>query len=379
MTPAELRETLEREFPHRRSDLQPKTLWHYTDSAGLKGILSTAEIWATHFAHTNDAEELRFGHDMVARAFTESGIPTTGLQGVRPAAVAQSIELSTLLESSTPTIMGDAARLQQIVWNLLSNAVKFTPKGGRIRVLLRRVESSVKIEVADTGAGISAAFLPSVFDAFRQEDASTARSRGGLGLGLAITRQLVELQGGRIRVESHGEGLGATFTVSLPILTVSSQAQAMASRNSRQFSADSSFARPPHIRGLRVLVVDDEEDARRLIAAILEDCGCHVTTAPNVEQAMLRLAEEVPHMVLSDIGMPGEDGYDLIRKLRALPKARGGDVPAAALTAYARPEDRRRMLNAGYSFHLAKPVEPAELVAVVATLSRFIQRDGIPN
>jgi PAS domain S-box-containing protein len=293
------------------------------------------------------------------------------IESIRPAALAKSIDLVPIVDSTVPLIVGDPTRLQQVVWNLLSNAVKFTPKGGRVQVLLRRSESVVELSVVDTGQGISPDFLADVFEPFRQQDAGPSRQRGGLGLGLAITRQLVELHGGRIVAQSEGEGRGATFTVTLPITAIATAERSQ--REAEQLSSGT-FEKPEHIRGIRVLVVDDEEDARRLVATILEDCGCRVTTAGNVAEAMRAFAVEVPDVLLSDIGMPGEDGFALIRQVRALPRARGGDVPAAALTAYARAEDRRNMLNAGYSIHVPKPVEPAELVAVVATLCRFTQR-----
>jgi PAS domain S-box-containing protein len=295
------------------------------------------------------------------------------LDSIRPAAAARNIELSPVLEEPSPRVMGDATRIQQIVWNLLSNAVKFSAKGGRVDVVVRRVGSRAEIVVRDRGKGISPAFLPSVFDPFRQEDAGAARSKGGLGLGLAITRQLVELHGGRITAESEGEGCGSTFTVRIPLASVA-HPDIQSRPAARHFDASQRFERPQHLRDLRILVVDDEEDSRRLVAEILTECGCVVTTAGSVSEAMAKLAEAPPDLLVSDIGMPSEDGYDLIRKVRELPRARGGDVPAAALTAYARAEDRQRLLNAGYSIHLAKPVEPAELVAVMATLSRFLHR-----
>jgi PAS domain S-box-containing protein len=300
-----------------------------------------------------------------------SAVIKAAIESVRPAAAAKGVNIAPVLDGMAPAILGDPTRLQQVVWNLLSNAVKFTPKGGTVDVVLRRVASSLELVVADTGKGIAATFLPNVFDAFRQEDASPSRTRGGLGLGLAITRQLVELHGGRVTCDSEGEGRGATFTVSLPISAVGPSREARKSA-ARQFGADPPYERPAHLRGLRVLVVDDDDDARRLVAMILEDCGSRVTTADSVDDAMRKIAEDVPDVLLSDIGMPEADGYDLIRKVRALPRESGGDIPAAALTAYARPEDRRRLLNSGFSIHLPKPVEPAELVAVVATLSRFI-------
>ncbi len=302
----------------------------------------------------------------------------SALDTVRPAATAKSIELTATLEPTLPAITADATRLQQIVWNLLSNAVKYTPKGGRAELEVQRTPSTIEIVVRDSGKGIGRAFLPFVFEAFRQEDASASRTRGGLGLGLAITKQLVELHGGHISAESEGEGCGSTFRVSLPIATAP-KAQSVPDRAGRQIRTDATFERPPQLRGLRVLVVDDEEDARGLVGAILEECGCEVTLASSVEDAMRRLREARPDVLLSDIGMPEADGYDLIEQVRALPREQGGDVPAAALTAYARPEDRRRMLNAGYSIHLAKPIEPAELVAVVTTLTRFTPRSDPPS
>jgi PAS domain S-box-containing protein len=299
------------------------------------------------------------------------------VESIQPAAAAKEIRVASVLDTTVPQLMGDPTRLQQVVWNLLSNAVKFTPKGGRVDVVLRKVDSSLQLSVRDTGKGISPAFLSSVFEAFRQEDAGTTRTRGGLGLGLAISRQLVELHGGRIAAHSEGEGRGATFTIALPISAVEASRDAQ-KNTARQIRESGGYERPEHLRGLRVLVVDDDEDGRRLVSAILEDCGCIVMTAASVAEAMQRLAEQVPDLLLSDVGMPEEDGYDLIRRVRALPPRQGGDLPAAALTAYARTEDRRNLLNAGFSMHLPKPIEPAELVATVGTLTRFIHRSDGP-
>jgi CheY-like chemotaxis protein len=251
--------------------------------------------------------------------------------------------------------------------------VKFTPKHGRVQVSLRRVGSNLELGVEDSGKGIDPSFVPHVFEAFRQEDGSASRARGGLGLGLAITRQLVELHGGQISAHSEGDGRGARFVVSLPVAPLAAHSEG-AQHAVRELSAVAPFDRPSHLRGLSVLVVDDEEDARSLVAMVLEDCGCRVLMAQSVREGLQQLELHRPDLLISDIGMPDEDGYDFIRQVRGLPRERGGDIPAAALTAYARPEDRRRLLNAGYSIHLAKPVEPAELVAVVATLSRFLHR-----
>ncbi len=292
------------------------------------------------------------------------------VESVRPAAEAKSIRIKNTLESGIPSLLGDPTRLQQVVWNLLSNAVKFTPKGGQITIDVHLEDSGIVIRVTDTGKGIDPRFLPHVFDPFRQEDASHTRSRGGLGLGLAIARQLVELHGGNVEAQSEGEGRGATFIVHLPVAAVSAKLDPQPSQT-RQIRLESSFERPKQLHGVRVLVVDDEEDARQLVKAILDECGCEVTLAGSVAEAMRLLHENVPDLLISDIGMPHEDGYDLIRQVRALPAASAGSLPAAALTAYARAEDRRRVLSAGYSMHIPKPVEPSELIAVVVSLTRF--------
>jgi signal transduction histidine kinase/CheY-like chemotaxis protein len=289
------------------------------------------------------------------------------IDSIRPAAAAKSIELMPLLDPALPMITGDPTRLQQIVWNLLSNAVKFTPKGGRVTVVTDLVESSLQITVSDSGQGIAPSFLPYVFDAFRQEDASSSRARGGLGLGLAITKQLVELHGGSITAVSEGVNLGAKFSVLLPISALN------AGLNPSHKQARAEMRAHGQLRGFHVLVVDDEEDARTLVATVLEDCGCRVTTAGSVKQALEQIATSPPDIMFSDIGMPDEDGYALIRKVRSLPRDQGGDIPAAALTAYTRAEDRRRMLSAGYSLHLAKPIDPSELIEAAASLTRFVR------
>jgi CheY-like chemotaxis protein len=266
--------------------------------------------------------------------------------------------------------MGDPARLQQVVWNLLTNAVKFTPRGGRVQVRLERVNSQVEIAVADTGAGIPPEFLPHVFERFRQADQKTTRHHGGLGLGLAIVRHLVELHGGTISAESGGAGHGATFTVSLPVAPL--HLWEREGERVRPATRDTlpSYECPERLDGLRVLVVDDEPDARELLSVGLGQCGAEVTVASSAREALEALAEVKPHVLVSDIGMPEEDGYELIRRVRALSAEAGGEVPAVALTAYARTEDRLRALREGYQMHVAKPVELAELVAVMSSLLR---------
>ncbi|HYP00065.1 MAG TPA: ATP-binding protein, partial [Pyrinomonadaceae bacterium] len=283
----------------------------------------------------------------------------------------KAIRLQALVDPQAGPVSGDSDRLQQVVWNLLSNAVKFTPKGGRVQVRLERINSHVEIVVSDSGKGISAEFLPHVFDRFRQADGTSTRKHGGLGLGLSIVRQLVELHGGTVNVESGGEGQGATFIVQLPLMVTRRQSDA-ATRPRRHPTAGGgglSFDCPPSLEGLRVLIVDDEPDTRRLLRTVLERCGSEVTTAGSSAEALAAYAESKPDVLISDIGMPEEDGYELIGKLRAAEAGSGGRIPAIALTAYARVEDRVRALNAGFQVHVPKPIEPVELLAVVASLT----------
>jgi PAS domain S-box-containing protein len=298
------------------------------------------------------------------------------IEALRLASEARSVRIVTMVDDHAGTIMGDPHRLQQVVWNLLSNAIKFTPKGGRIHLAVERVDSSLKLTVADSGRGIPAEFLPQVFERFKQADGATTRSYGGLGLGLAISRHIVELHGGSIHVESKGEDLGSTFTVLLPVSPLRQEARSTASRLASLPSVDGEdlFALRPELRGLKVLVVDDEEDARELLVAVLEKCGAIVASAGSAAEALEKIRSEKPDVLVSDIGMPGEDGYALIRKVRALGHESGANIPAAALTAYARAEDRRKALDAGYMMHVPKPVEPAELVSVIANLTRFAVR-----
>jgi PAS domain S-box-containing protein len=286
------------------------------------------------------------------------------LDSVRPAATAKSIRLIPVLDAHAGPVLGDAGRLQQVVWNLLSNAIKFTPEGGRVDLLLQRADGHAEIVVSDTGQGIDPEFLPHVFDRLRQADSSTTRRHGGLGLGLAIVRHLVESHGGTVRAESRGEGKGATFTASLPILTPAASASPRAPVVSGSAQrADGGAA----LSGVRVLVVDDDPDALDLVSRVLKQSGADVRTAGSAAEALRAMSAYRPHVLLSDIAMPGEDGYDLIRQVRS---AQGQTPPAVALTAFARREDRLRALQAGFQSHVSKPVEPAELVAVVATLAK---------
>lgn len=296
-------------------------------------------------------------------------IVNAAIDSIRPAADAKTLRLQTILDPAAGPISGDADRLQQIVWNLLTNAVKFTPKGGRIQVKLQRIESHVEIEVCDSGIGISKEFLPYVFDRFRQADASTTRIHGGLGLGLSIVHQLVDLHGGTVTVHSEGEGTGATFTIMLPFVSVLSNHKDDEAVESADDSDVNLLNGLPSLENLKVLVVDDEADTRELIREVLKECGAEVILSRSAAEAFAALEEHKPDILISDLGMPEEDGYSLITKIRALPAERGGHIPAAALTAYARAEDRMRVLRSGFQFHLPKPVDSAELVTVIASLA----------
>jgi signal transduction histidine kinase/ActR/RegA family two-component response regulator len=302
------------------------------------------------------------------------------IETVQPAADAKHIRLQSVLDPAAGPVLGDSERLQQIVWNLLSNAIKFTPKGGRVQVCLQRINSHIEIIVSDTGQGISPDFLPYVFDRFRQADGSITRSFGGLGLGLAIVRQLVELHGGTVHAESPGEGQGATFTVKLPVMAVGATA-IESERVHPAVCGTVEFDSSPRLDGLRLLIVDDDADMRELLAYTLEACGAEVIAAASAAEAIaiLTASSASIHLLISDIGMPDEDGYRLLRRIRALPTEQGGRIPAVALTAYARTQDRTAALLAGFQSHLAKPVEPAELVAVVANLAGRIEGASQPS
>ncbi|MDC0716454.1 PAS domain-containing hybrid sensor histidine kinase/response regulator [Nannocystis bainbridge] len=295
-------------------------------------------------------------------------IVEAALETVRPAAEARGVRLQATLASGA-TVMGDPQRLQQVVWNLLSNAVKFTPRGGRVGVLVERRDSSVEIVVADTGKGIAPEFQPHVFERFRQADGATTRRHGGLGLGLSIVRQLVEMHGGTVSVFSEGEDRGASFTVRVPLAVTLRREIEAPEVAPPDRPATKELNCPPELAGLRVLVVDDERDTREMLGMLLKRCGVDVLLAGSAAEALRQIASERPDVLISDIGMPGEDGYMLLEKLRKLPREAGGALPAVALTAYARSEDRTRALLAGFNNHVAKPVEPLELLAVVASLA----------
>ena len=284
------------------------------------------------------------------------------IESIRPAADAKGVRIEAILDPIYEAVVGDPARLQQIMWNLLSNAVKFTPKMGKIQVVLFRINSHIEITVADTGKGISEEFLVHVFERFRQADASSARVHGGLGIGLALVKQLVDLHGGKIRAESKGEGLGTTFTVELP-LAVAVHANPEDRQHPINSNTPSTFENPD-LTNIKALVVDDDHDARILVRRLLEECGASVMTCSSAEEALSAILEDLYDILISDIGMPGKDGYMMIKELRSLDIL----LPAIALTAFARSEDRTRALNSGFQGHVAKPVEPAELLATISSL-----------
>jgi len=290
------------------------------------------------------------------------------VDGMRPAADARNIQLRTALDQSVDPIFGDPDRLQQVFWNLLSNAIKFTSQGGKVLVRLERADSNLEITISDTGQGIARELLPYVFDRFRQSDSSSSRTHGGLGLGLAIVRQLVELHGGTVSAESSGEGEGSTFKVRLPVRSVRQEPDDRA--NSVVKIPDEVSTKPvPSLDGMNVLVVDDDWDSRELVTVVLKASGAEVVSVTSAIEALRELALRRFDVLLSDVGMAEMDGYALISQIRQLPAERGGKIPAAALTAYAGIENQRRALSAGYQVHIPKPIGPSELITAVARLA----------
>lgn len=336
---------------------------------GLEAIVRNAQAQVSLIDDLLDMNRIVSGKIRLdVQAVEIAPIVNAALDVVRPTAATKEIRLRTAIDPAPIPALADPNRIQQIVWNLLSNAVKFTPKGGAIDVSVQRVNSHIEISVQDSGIGISPEFLPHVFDRFRQADASTTRKQGGLGLGLAIAKQLVELHGGTIRAESTGEGKGATFVVGIPLRAVRDL-----SGERREHPRAASDTPLPSLGvslvGLRVLVVDDQPDARDLMHTVLVEAGAKVLTAESADEALAVLTSQRPDVIVSDIGMPGRDGYELMRAIRNLPHEQGGRTPAVALTAFARPEDRMRAMLAGYQVHLTKPIEPQELLATVRSMT----------
>jgi CheY-like chemotaxis protein len=308
-------------------------------------------------------------------AITESVVSS-----LRPAIDAKQLNLETSIDPTAGPIMGDPARLQQIVTNLLSNAIKFTPGGGSISLCVQRLDSRVQLKVTDTGVGIAAENLPHIFERFRQVDSSNVRAHGGLGLGLAIVDYLVRQQGGIVTVESEGIGKGAAFTVEFPLTTAQVihgdlSSVAMFTNSSNAMVASGDELGDQKLRNYRILLVEDDVDTRELLRTLLRRHGAEVISVGSTSSALSEIARRKPHVIISDIGMVGENGYDFMRRVRALSREQGGHIPAIALTAYAGVGDRRRALAAGFQTHLSKPVEPEDLVAVIRSLT-FHHDDG---
>jgi PAS domain S-box-containing protein len=296
-----------------------------------------------------------------------ASVVEAAVDSAMPSAAAKDIRLKAILGANRDVVSADGARLQQVVWNLLTNAIKFTPKGGQIQVLLQRVNSHLELSVSDTGIGIPASYLPQVFDRFSQKDSSTTRAFGGLGLGLAICKQLVELHGGSIKAASQGEGKGATFSVQLPLSIIQLDDESSPRIHPTTETSPRENLSIPRLDGVHIFIVDDEPDARDLLRTVLEDQGAEVTSFGSAQDALTALKTKKPTVLICDIGMPKIDGYQLIRTLRA-EESRSDRIPALALTAFARAEDRKRSLVAGYQAHLAKPFDVGELILVVADL-----------
>lgn len=330
---------------------------------GLDAIDRNARVQAQLIDDLLDVSRIVSGKlKLDVRPLDVCSVTCAAIAVVQPAADAKGITLDYWAQPGLGAISADSARLQQIIWNLLSNAVKFTPPGGRINVRVQRDGQNIKVTVNDTGQGIDPEFLPRVFDRFRQADSSTTRSFGGLGLGLAIVRHLVELHGGTVSADSEGVGKGATFSASFPLLT--DRAEALAVMPSEMQVTESHS-----LNGLRVLLVDDERETREIISTVVERTGAEVKACTSAREALSTLVEWRPHVILSDIAMPDEDGYSFIGRVRSLAQDEGGNTPAAALTAYARDEDRKQALAAGYQMHIAKPIAAGTLVTMIAKLA----------
>jgi PAS domain S-box-containing protein len=304
-------------------------------------------------------------------------IVDAAVESIAPAAEAKKVKLEKTFDPLAAFVSADPGRLQQVVWNLLSNAVKFTPSGGTISIAVERVNSHMQMRVSDTGKGIRPEFLPFVFERFRQEDASTTRRYGGLGLGLSIVKHLVELHGGSIEVSSPGEGQGSTFTIALPVSAVTHDHQHHHESAANSSPANDDF-RPPDFNGVKILIVDDDQDAREIMSRMLVERGAVALTASSAADGLMLLQRDRPKVLISDIGMPITDGYEFIRQVRSMSPEAGGTTPAIALTAFARPDDRRRALLAGFQMHLVKPVDPAELLTVCASLAGLMHHSITP-
>jgi len=338
-----------------------------TERRGIEAIERNARAQAQLIEDLLDVSRIISGKMRLdVKPVVLSTIVEAAIDSIRPAADAKSIQLETIIDPEANHLRADEGRLQQIIWNLLSNSIKFTPPDGFVEIRIKHTPGMAEISVTDTGEGIEPEFLPFVFDRFQQADSSVTRRHGGLGLGLAITRHLVEMHGGTIEAESEGEGCGARFTVKLPMTSLASQGAPVDLQSDSEMN--DGVDQRPSLVGVKVLGVDDSKDTLELITVVLETCGAHVTTAASVQEALDVFAGWNPDILLCDIGMPEEDGYSLIKTIRGLPAEKGGKTPAIALTGYVRVEDRMRALEAGYQMFVPKPIEAADLCTIVATL-----------
>jgi CheY-like chemotaxis protein len=294
-------------------------------------------------------------------------IVEAAVDALRPTADAKGVQLQTAFAASC-LVRGDANRLRQVIWNLLSNAIKFNQRGGNVQINLDCVDGLVRLKVSDTGEGISSDFLPYVFDRFRQAEGSISRRQGGLGLGLAVVRHLVELHGGNVSAESSGLGTGSIFKVDLPMAEERRDPARAEERRREVERRKSALGEKVRLDGVHVLLVEDDDDSRKLLGTMLKQHGAEISSAASAKDAFTLFSEKVPDVVVSDIGMPDEDGYELLEKIRALPAEAGGLTPAIALTGYATRKDRERSLSSGYQLHIAKPIEQGELVSAIAGL-----------
>jgi PAS domain S-box-containing protein len=340
---------------------------------GVEAIMQAAQAQAQIISDLLDVSRIISGRlRLDIRPFELIEVIEAAIDTIRPAADAKRIRLEALLDRSASTMAGDPDRLRQVFWNLFSNAVKFTSNDGCIRILSRRIDAHIEVVVSDTGIGIEPQFLPYVFDRFRQGDSGTDRQSSGLGLGLAIVRHLIELHGGTVHAESKGSGQGASFAIRLPILIAHSSTRE-GERVHAAVEEIISVEDGPSLKNLKVLVVDDEASAREVVSTVLVQALAEVRTAESAGEAFEILDEWLPDVIVADIGMPNVDGYEFIRQVRARSPQSGGVVPAAALTAYARTQDRLRVLSAGFEMHVPKPIQRVELITVVASLAKRLR------
>jgi CheY-like chemotaxis protein len=346
------------------------SLDHETAARGLKSIEQNAKAQSQLIEDLLDVSRIISGKfRLKAQPLEAALVIEAAIDSVRPTADAKGVRLQVVIDPDAGPVSGDADRLQQVVWNLLANAIKFTPKDGRVQVRLTQINSHIELEVSDTGQGIAREFLPYVFDRFRQADGSISRPHGGLGLGLAIVRHIVELHGGSVIADSPGKDQGATFTIRLPLMVAHTKVRSEERAHPR---VDDELALHFHssqtLDGVKILIVDDEPESLLLLSTMLTQSGAYIKTAASAEEGFAQVKEWKPDVIVSDIGLPGEDGYSFMKRVKIWTRQAGVWIPAVALTAYARTEDRMKALASGYQIHVPKPVEPAELITVLVSL-----------